>query len=281
MKKEKTILITGCSSGIGLDAALTLKNRGWDVFATCRKVEDCMMLRKQGLKSFVLDLSNTKSIREALELVKHEANGKLDAVFNNGAFAIPGAIEDLPLAALREIFEVNFFGQVDVIKQCIPIMRSNNGGKIINCSSVLGFTGLPFRGAYVATKFALEGITDVLRRENIDPRIQFILIEPGPIKTKIRQNSQKHYEKWIKKKTSPFYNIYVSDLERRLYDDKSSDFFELEPSAVTKKLIKILETKNPRPRYYVTTPTYVASMINRIFSTKLQDLLLKYRKQSD
>ena len=168
---------------------------------------------------------------------------------------------------------------LELIKKCLPMMRSNKGGKIINCSSVLGFTGLPFRGAYVGTKFALEGITDVLRRENIDPRIKFVLIEPGPIRTQIRQNSQKHYKRWIQKKNSAYMDIYTNDLEKRLYSDEIKDFFELEPSAVSKALVKILESKNPRPRYYVTTPTYFASIINRFFPTELQDFILKYRRK--
>ena len=280
MENKKSILITGCSSGIGLDTAIALYKRGWDVYATCKKAKDSAVLRKKGLKSFSLDLLNSSSITRAINKVERECGGKLDALFNNGAFAIPGAIEDIPRDGLREIFEVNVFGQLELLRKCLPLMRANNGGTVINCSSVLGFTAIPFRGAYIGTKFALEGITDTIRRENIDQNIRYVLIEPGPINTQIRFNSQKHYEKWIDKDNSAYKEIYERDLEKRLYKSKVEDFFELEPYAVTKKVIKALESKNPKARYYVTLPTFFSAIINRVFGSRLIDLILKYRPDS-
>lgn len=276
IKNKKSILITGCSSGIGLDAALTLDKIGWTVFATCKNQKDCRILRSKGLVSFPLDLSDSKSITRAVNKVYEKCDGKLDALLNNGAFAIPGAMEDLPRDALREIFEVNLFGQLELIRKCLPLMRANRGGKILNCSSVLGFTALPFRGAYVGTKFALEGITDSMRRENIEDNIKFVLIEPGPINTKIRQNSQKHYEKWVNKAQSIYENVYTNVLEKRLYGN-DYDFFELKSSAVTAKIIKALNSKKPKARYYVTTPTLFADFISRFFPTKMQDIIFRYR----
>ncbi len=176
----KSILITGCSSGIGLDAACTLHARGWRVFATCRQQGDCDRLQGEGLESFRLDYADEASIATAVETTLERTGGTLDAVFNNGAYACPGAVEDLPRGALREIFEVNLFGHHDLARRVIPVMRKQGHGRIVNCSSVLGLVGMKWRGAYVATKFAMEGLSDVMRMELQGTGIDVILIEPGP-----------------------------------------------------------------------------------------------------
>ncbi|MBA4324315.1 MAG: short-chain dehydrogenase, partial [Rhodobacter sp.] len=194
---QRTILITGCSSGIGLDAARGLKARGWRVFATCRQEADCDRLRAEGLESFRLDYSDEASIEAAVAETLSRTGGRLDALYNNGAFACPGAVEDLPRGALREIFETNLFGYHDLTRRVIPVMRAQGHGRIVNCSSVLGLVGARWRGAYVATKFALEGLTDVLRIEMRGSGIDIILIEPGPIATRIRENAVPHFEKWV------------------------------------------------------------------------------------
>lgn len=272
---NRTILITGCSSGIGLDAALTLHKRGWRVFATCRSQTDCDRLIDQGLESFVLDYASSDSIHAAVDHAKQLSNGKLDALFNNGAFAIPGRVEDLPRDALRSIFETNLFGQFELINAVLPNMRRNGAGRIINNSSVLGFAALPFRGAYISTKFAMEGLTDTLRMEMHGSNIKIILIEPGPIGTKIRENSIPHFERWINWKDSAARQVYESELIPRLYEPAiKKDRFELACSAVTDKLIHALEHHNPRPRYYVTTPTYIAGTLKRVLSTRLLDKVL-------
>lgn len=270
----KSILITGCSSGIGLDAARGLARAGWRVFATCRREEDCARLRAEGLESFVLDYADPASIQAALDEALARTGGTLDAVYNNGAFACPGAVEDLPREALREIFEVNLFGYHDLTRRVIPVMRAQGHGRIVNCSSVLGLVGIRWRGAYVATKFAMEGLTDVLRLEMADTPIKFILIEPGPITSDIRKNSIPHFERWIDWRASPRRAQYEATLLQRLYKSKDKpDRFELPASAVTAKLIRALEAPNPRPRYYVTTPTYVMGIARRILPTRALDWL--------
>lgn len=271
---ERSILITGCSSGIGLDAARALKLRGWRVFATCRQEVDCDRLRAEGLESFRLDYADEDSIAAAVAEVVARTGGRLDALFNNGAFACPGAVEDLPRGALREIFEVNLFGYHDLARRVIPLMRAQGHGRIINCSSVLGLVGLTWRGAYVATKFAMEGLTDVLRIEMRGTGIEVILIEPGPIATKIRENAIPHFEKWIDWQNSVRVGQYKA-LRGRLYDKKTKkDAFELEPAAVTAKLIRALEAKRPKARYYVTVPTYLMGMARRILPTRALDWLI-------
>jgi NAD(P)-dependent dehydrogenase (short-subunit alcohol dehydrogenase family) len=270
---ERTILITGCSSGIGLDAARGLKARGWRVFATCRQEADCERLRGEGLESFRLDYADEDSIAAAVDEVKLRSGGRLDALFNNGAHACPGAVEDLPRAALREIFEVNLFGYHDLARRVIPLMRAQGHGRIVNCSSVLGLVGASWRGAYVATKFAMEGLTDVLRIEMKGTGIEVILIEPGPITSKIRENAVAHFEKWIDVEHSARREQYAS-LLGRLYGPKTKkDRFELGPEAVTRKLIHAIEAKRPRARYYVTTPTYIAGLARRVLPTRALDWL--------
>ena len=272
---RKSILITGCSSGIGYDAAHTLHERGWQVFATCRQEKDCERLRGEGLESFVLDYADAKSIKTAVAETLKRTGGTLDALYNNGAYAIPGAVEDLPRDAMRAIFETNVFGYHDLTRQVIPVMRKQGHGRIINCSSVLGLAALRFRGAYVSTKFALEGLTDVLRLEMHNQPIDVILIEPGPITTKIRVNAQPHFEKWIDWENSALSKLYKEGLRPRLYDESGKpDTFELPASAVTKKLIHALESKRPKPRYYVTVPTYLSGIMRRILSTRAFDWVL-------
>jgi NAD(P)-dependent dehydrogenase (short-subunit alcohol dehydrogenase family) len=271
---QRSILITGCSSGIGLDAARGLKARGWRVFATCRQEPDCERLRAEGLESFLLDYADEASIAAAVEEVKLRTGGTLDALYNNGAYACPGAVEDLPRGALREIFETNLFGYHDLTRRVIPLMRAQGHGRIVNCSSVLGLVGMTWRGAYVATKFAMEGLTDVLRIEMKGTGIEVILIEPGPIATRIRENAIPHFEKWVDWQASARSAEYVS-LRGRLYGVKTKkDAFELGPESVTAKLIHALEAKRPRARYYVTTPTYLMGFARRILPTRALDWLI-------
>jgi len=271
---EKSVLITGCSSGIGYDAAHGLKARGWRVFATCRQQADCDRLKAEGLESFVLDYEDEASIKAAVAETLARTGGTLDAVFNNGAYAIPGAIEDLPRDALRAIFEANFFGYHDLTRRLIPVMRAQGHGRIVNCSSILGFVPLKWRGAYVSTKHALEGLTDTLRIEMADANIHVALIEPGPITSDIRKNAVKQFERWIDWERSARADQYRSQLRKRLYEDRGTDTFELPASAVTAKLVHALEAKRPKPRYYVTTPTYLMGFARRILPTRALDWLI-------
>lgn len=270
----KTILITGCSSGIGYAAANGLRDRGWRVFATCRQQDDCDRLTAEGFESPLLDYTDTSTIQTALSQVLDATGGSLDAVYNNGAHAIPGAVEDLPTDALRAIFESNFFGWHELTRRVLPVMRAQGHGRIIHCSSVLGLVALPWRGAYNSTKFALEGLTDTLRLEMRGSNIRIILIEPGPVTSKIRVNSIPHFERWIDWKNSPRKTQYETQLRKRLYQDSGPDTFELPPEAVVKKLVHALESPHPRPRYYVTTPTYISGILRRILPTRTLDWVL-------
>jgi NAD(P)-dependent dehydrogenase (short-subunit alcohol dehydrogenase family) len=270
----RSILITGCSSGIGFDAAQGLAARGWRVFATCRQEADCARLRGLGLESFVLDYSDSASIAAAVAEVKIRTGGRLDAVFNNGAFGCPGAVEDLPTGALREIFEVNLFGYHDLTRLVIPMMRAQGAGRIINCSSVLGLVPMKWRGAYVATKYAMEGLTDVLRLEMEGTGIKVILIEPGPITSSIRKNSIPHFEKWVDWKGSAR-AVEYEGLLSRLYEERGPDRFELPASAVTAKLVHAVESPRPKARYFVTKVTYMMNIARRILPTAALDWMIQ------
>ncbi|WP_449041528.1 SDR family NAD(P)-dependent oxidoreductase [Paracoccus sp. (in: a-proteobacteria)] len=265
----RTVLITGCSSGIGLDAARHLARAGWRVIATCRREQDLAARRAEGMLALPLDLSDPGSVaacaQKALEL------GPVDALVNNAAFALPGAVEDLPRDGLRAIFEANLFGTHDLSRRMIPHFRDRGAGRIVNVSSVLGLVGIPWRGAYVATKFALEGLTDVLRIEMEGTGIRVILIQPGPITSRIRANSIPHFERWIDWQASPRAGQYRDSLLRRLYEPGGKDRFELPASAASAVILRALEAPRPRARYRLTRPTTMAEIGRRLLPTAALD----------
>lgn len=270
----KTILITGCSSGIGHDAAHGLQARGWRVIASARGPEDVARLQAEGLEAVRLDLADPASIAEGFAAAL-ALTGRLDAVYNNAAFAIPGAVEDLPVGALREIFETNLFGLHDLTTRAIRVMRAQGGGRIVQCSSVLGLVGARWRGAYVSTKFALEGLTDVLRLEMRGTPVRIVTLNPGPIPTKFRLNSIPHFERWVDWRGSPRRAQYEATLLKRLYEPSGKkDRFELPPAAVTAALIRALEDPTPRDHYYITTTTWLAALVRRFAPARLRDWLL-------
>ena len=270
---KKTILITGCSSGIGYCVAKALHEYGYRVFATARRQESVEMLLNEGLESLQLDLMDSNSINHAFESVMRLTNGELYAVFNNGAYGLPGAIEDLTREALRNQFETNVFGWQELTNLILPVMRKQGYGRIIQNSSVLGFVSLPFRGAYNATKYAIEGLSDTMRLELIGSNIHVCLIEPGPIESKFRENAVKMLLKNVDVEKSIHRERYRKVL-KRLNTKGPAVPFTLPPEAVLKRVIHALEAEKPRPRYYVTFPTYLFGVLKRFLSTRALDALL-------
>lgn len=270
---KKSILITGCSSGIGLHAALTLDARGYQVFATARKPEDVDMLKAKGLNAFELDLTDADSIAVALDVILQETGGTLDYLFNNGAYGQPGALEDLPTEALTAQFETNVFGWHELTKQVIPVMRKQGSGRIIQCSSVLGFVSMAYRGAYNASKYAIEGLTDTLRLELKDTDIKVVLLEPGPINTQFRANALIAFKEHIDTSASVHQVQYEQQIER-LSSQTSNAKFTLEPLDVTRALINALESKKPKIRYRITVPTKLFAVLKRVLPTSWLDNLL-------
>ena len=270
----RAILITGCSSGIGLCVAQGLKQRGYRVFATARQVADVSHLNDLGLESLQLDLNNSESIKLAVDEVLARTNGQLFALFNNGAYGQTGAVEDLSRDALRAQFETNLFGWHELTCRVLPVMRRQGYGRIIQNSSILGFVALPFRGAYNASKYALEGLSDTLRLELHDTNIHLALIEPGPIESRFRANAYKAFNQYIDKVHSPFQKQYAA-LEARLTKEGPAAPFTLPPEAVLKKVIHALESKRPHERYYVTFPTHLFGILRRLLSTRALDRILR------
>jgi len=276
MKNNKNILITGCSSGIGLGVAQGLKERGYRVFPSARKPEDVKLLQEDGFEdALLLDLDDSQSIKFAVDTLLKKTNGELYALFNNGAYGQAGAVEDLSRETLRANFETNLFGTHELTSLLIPTMRKQGYGRIIQNSSVLGLICLPYRGAYNASKFALEGLTDTLRMELKKTGIKVSLIEPGPITSKFRANAFAAYQRNIDKENSYHRNIYDA-MERRLTKKGPVAPFTLGPEAVLKKVIHALESDNPKIRYYVTFPTYLFATLKRLLPHSwLEKILLK------
>ncbi len=271
-KPTRTLLITGCSSGIGETAARLMRGRDWRVFATARRSEDVERLKAQGFEAFRLDYEDPDSIMNAADAVLEACDGKLDALFNNGAYAVPGALEDIPVAALRSLFEANFIGWHDLTQRIIPAMRNQRSGRIVQCSSILGFIALKYRGAYTASKYALEAYSDTLRQELRGTGIHVSLIEPGPIDTKFTENSLANFDRWIGPEglsASPHRKSYEKRRVRMVKGEPGP--FKLPSSAVVKRLVHALEAKRPKPRYYVTIPTTVMGVAKRILPTGLMD----------
>lgn len=274
MTVAKTILITGCSSGIGYDAAIALKNRGYNVIATARKSEDVTRLSQQGLTSLQLDLADSQSIQQAVTQMLELTDGRCDALFNNGAFGQAGAVEDLSRDVLRDQFETNLFGTHELTNLLLPVMRKQGHGRIIYNSSVLGLVAMRYRGAYNASKFALEGLADTLRLELHGTDIYISLIEPGPILTDFRQNSLALYKKNIDAEHSVHKAAYMA-MEERLEKEGAAVMFTLPAEAVTEKVIHALEAKRPKIRYYVTFPTYLFATLKRILPVSWLDNLVR------
>jgi len=278
--KSRNVLITGCSSGIGLCVATGLQQRGYRVFATARRDEDLARLRAQGLETIELELGDSESIRRAVSSVIELGGGALYALFNNAAFGLPGAVEDLSREALRVQFETNLFGTHELTRLILPLMRRQGHGRIINNSSVLGFVALPFRGAYTASKFALEGLTDTLRLELGGNGIHISLIEPGPIRSRFRDNAHAMFRRYIDAENS-VHRLSYHGMERRLQKTGPAAPFTLPPEAVLKKVIAALEDRRPRVRYYVTVPTRLFATVRHFLSYRAMDGLLRRVSRSE
>ena len=274
MTQRRSILVTGCSSGIGAWCADALARDGWLVFSTARKPADIAALQAKGLEALYLDYREPESIAECAAAVLDATGGTLDALFNNGAYSQPGAVEDLPMAALREQFEANFFGWHDLTRQIIPAMRAQGHGRIVNCSSILGLTPMRWRGAYVSSKFALEGLTLSMRMELEGSGIHVSLIEPGGIPSKIAINALTYAEKYIDLENSVHrddYAIRIAQLRSGGTPEKPGNG----PELVWRVLKHALESNNPKPHYVVVREAKLAAFARRIVPSGLWYRILR------
>ncbi|MFT4059139.1 MAG: SDR family NAD(P)-dependent oxidoreductase [Legionella sp.] len=272
---EKIILITGCSSGIGAHAVFALKKRGHRVIASCRKEEDVQNLIHSGLEAVLLDVSDTSSVQAGFAEVLNKTAGRLDVLINNAGYGQAGALEDIHRDVLRQQFETNVFGLAQLCALAIPIMRRQGQGRIINISSILGVISLPFRGAYNASKYAVEGITDTLRLELMSSGIKVITIEPGPIASRFRDNSMDGSLKAIDTNGS-YFNIQYDQISSHYQNTKFDSVFTKGPEAVIKKIIHAIEVKNPKPKYAITFPAHLMIFLKRILSNKMLNRLLYF-----
>lgn len=271
---RKSILITGCSSGIGLHCAERLHEDGWMVVATARKPEDIAMLKDLGLEAVHLDYAISDTIHSAFDETLELTGGRLDALFNNGAYGQAGAVEDLGTDVLRKQFEANFFGWHELTNLCLPVMRKQGKGRIVHCSSVLGFVPYPWRGAYNASKFALEGLASTMRLELHDTDIHVSLIEPGPIESRFTENGLEHFVTNIDLENSVHRKAYKRQL-KRLQSGGGNDRFRLGPEAVYEKLKHALNAKHPRAHYHVTLPTRFMGLVKRLLPQTMTDVILR------
>ena len=267
---QRSVLITGCSSGIGLASARMMKARGWRVFATARTPEDLARLKDElGVETLHLDYTEPHSIAAAAHAVLKATDGTLTALFNNGAYGQPGAVEDVRPEVLRAQFEANVIGWHDLTRRVIPAMRARGEGRIVQCSSVLGLIAAPYRGAYCASKFAVEALSDALRMELNGTGIHVSLIEPGPIATRFVEHALEHYRRNIDMENSAHREIYLTRLAQMEQGGQTT--FKLPPEAVAKKLVHALEARRPKSRYYVTFPTYAVGFLRRVLPTRALD----------
>jgi NAD(P)-dependent dehydrogenase (short-subunit alcohol dehydrogenase family) len=268
----RTILITGCSSGIGWHCALGMKSRGWRVFATARQPDDLERLLSEGIEPIYLDYADAGSVSAGVAALAERTGGRLDALFNNGAYGQPGAVEDLTRAVLEAQFAANVFGWHQLTRECLPLMRANGAGRIVQCSSVLGLVALKWRGAYNASKFAIEALSDTLRLELRGTGIHVSLIEPGPIASRFVETSLKMFEANIDEAASHYKEAYAR--QRARLGRGGSARYKLGPEAVLEKLVHATEAASPRARYHVTTPTRYMALARRVLPQRALDYLL-------
>ena len=270
---ERTVLITGCSSGIGRCLAQGLRTRGWRVFATARKPADMKTLADEGFESLPLDVDSSDSIRVAVEEILRRTGGRLGALINNAGFGLPGAVEDLSRAALRAQLETNVLGGQELIRLLLPVFRAQNAGRIVQMSSMLGYVALAYRGAYCASKYAIEGLTDALRLELRGTDIHVAIIEPGPIAARFRDNAYAAFKTYVDPAHSAHREQYAAMIGR-LEGQRGPLPFTLPPEAVLKRVVHALESQRPHRRYQVTVPAYLTAWLQRLLPTPLLDWLL-------
>ena len=269
----RTVLITGCSSGIGLATAELLKARGWRVIASARKPEDVGRLKADGFDAVQLDVADSACIQQALAEILDLTGGTLDALVNNAGIAIPGAVEDLSRENLQRQFDVNFFGLLELTRAVLTVMRRQGQGRIVMVSSILGRVAMPWRGAYNASKFALEGISDTLRLELRGSGIRVALVNPGPVRSRFRDNSLHNFDRHVAPQDSPHAADYAN-LRAETGAEKDNQPFTVGPEAVAAKIAHALESRRPKRRYYVTIPAYILATARCILPAAWLDMVL-------
>ncbi|HOO21211.1 MAG TPA: SDR family NAD(P)-dependent oxidoreductase [Kiritimatiellia bacterium] len=274
---SRTVLVTGCSSGIGAATARLLRDAGWIVYPAARKPEDLETLRADGFDPVALDLADPDSVAQAADAVLARTGGRLGALVNNAGYCQAGAMEDISRAALRAQFETNVFGLHDLTRALLPAFRRQHGGRIVNVSSVFGRLAAPMVGSYCASKFALEALSDALRIELRGTGIWVALIEPGAILSRFRKNAAETLARSVDREQSAYGSVYAQEIERRRRQVKKADFFTRPPEDVARRIRHALESPRPRRRYRVTPAAALAELAVRWIPAALTDRLLARR----
>ena len=271
---DRTVLVTGCSTGIGRSTAQGLRERGWTVYPTARTETDLASLREEGFEAVPLDVAEADSVAACVETVLGHTGGTLGAVVNNAGFGQAGALEDLSRGALERQFAVNVFGLQDLTNRLVPVFREAGAGRIVQVSSVVGRMSLPFLGAYCASKFAVEAMGDAQRIELRGSGVHLSIIEPGPIITAFRKTCAEATEAAVDPSTSAYGDMYMKELDRRKQSQKKVNFINRPPEAVAAKVVHALESGRPKRRYCVTLPAYAGAWMRRFAPYAVTDALL-------
>ncbi|APC96298.1 SDR family NAD(P)-dependent oxidoreductase [Francisella frigiditurris] len=270
--KKQTILITGCShGGIGYATAKHLKGLGHTVFASARQQKDVDLLISEGFDTYLIDVNNEEQIDRAFDEILIKTDGKLDVLFNNAGYGQAGALEDIPTKYLKEQFETNVFALHNLTCKALKIMRKQGYGKIIQHSSVLGLISLKYRGAYNASKYAVEGLADTMRLELKGSNIFMSTLNTGPITSKFRENSLKTV-----KNVEYENSVHKEEYQKILEGNHKKVPFKEEAISVAKVVEEILNSKKPKPRYYITKATWLMAILKRVLpATTLDNFLSK------
>lgn len=272
----KTVLVTGCSSGIGLATARLLKEKGWQVAPTARKEADLAMLLEKGFEPVAMDLTDSGSIADAANEVLRRFNGQLAAIVNNAGVGQASAVEDAPRAMFRDVFEVNVFGLQELTNRFVPVFRKQGHGRIINISSVLGEISLPFCGVYSASKHAVEALSDAMRRELFDSGVSVCVIQPGPIGTKFSENLAQKSDRYPQNPDSVFSSFYKEAIETRKTGKatRTAGRFMKPPEAVAEAVFQCLESPRPKRRVRVTCVAHFGAFLRRFAPAALIDSIM-------
>ncbi len=277
---NRSVLITGCSTGIGAAAAQLLKQRGWTVVPTARQPEDLDRLREQGFEPVAMDMADPSSIESGVAAALSLCGGSMGALVNNAGFGQSGALEDLKREHIRYQFEVNVFGLQDLTNRLIPIFRKQGFGRIVHISSVVGRISIPFLGCYSASKFAVEALADAQRVELAGSGIGIILVEPGPIITEFRRTAARRASETLDFENSQNASFYQEELQRRAESQKQPNWINKTPNDVARKIVHALESPRPRRRYAITIPAYAGEWLRRFAHPAWLDWLFLRKKRS-
>ena len=272
--KSCWVVITGCSSGIGLHVAEGLRAQGYRVLPCCRTEQQRERLLQSFERVVAFDLANNEQVEQGAQSILQITEGKIYALFNNAAYGQPGAVEDLTRETLEKQFASNFFGTHQLTRALLPALLAQPKARLIQHSSILGFVGMAYRGAYNASKYALEGLTDTLRQELAGTSVKVSLIQPGPVLSEFRANALKALKANVDCENSRHAQSYQQSLER-LQTQGAAVPFTVGPEAVLKRVLHALESRWPKVRYPVTTPTYILGVLKRLLPARGFDAVVK------